>query len=239
MKRRLLRMVAIGLIVCPMAHASVMEFTFTGAVTSANGIYSEVPVGGVVTGTYRFDLDAAVPGQGSGTPGSYTDPWTVDSIGGSFYFGYPEPPAALVFTARGRVLGTPIVYETAPINGYMNYARIQGDGTPWGGTFFAAWEGSATEIRNSTGSAVYLVDREIVTFGPSGIPYPVRPPPSPTGQRYGYFRTEINNAQSLLYFDIHSMTPVQVPEPSMALLLVGGIAGLGVAGRGRAQRGRS
>lgn len=236
MKRRILRLVAMGLLVCPMADASVVEFTFTGTVTSANGIYSAAPVGGVVTGTYRFDLDAAVPGQGNGTPGSYTgDVWTVDSVGGSFYLGYPDPPAALVFSTSGRVLGTPIVYETAPINGYKNHARLQGYSNLEGGTSFFAWEGSATEIRNSTGSAVYLLDRTIVTYAPNGLPYPVSPPPSPTGERYGYFLTEINNAQSLLYFDIHSMTPVQVPEPAMELLLVGGIAGLALARRRRGQ----
>jgi hypothetical protein len=93
-----------GLLAGPEADASVVEFTFTGTVTSANGIYSAAPVGAVVAGTYRFDLDAAVPGQGTGTPGSYDgDVWTVASVGGSFYLGYPDPPAALVFTTSGRV----------------------------------------------------------------------------------------------------------------------------------------
>lgn len=86
----------------------------------------------------------------------------------------------------------------APINGYKKFARLLGYGNPGGGMSLFAWEGSVTDISNSTGSALYLLDTKIVTYAPNGLPYPVSPPPSTTGERYGYFLTEINNAQSLL-----------------------------------------
>ena len=53
------------------AQASVVEYTFSGTVTSANGIYASAPAGAVVVGTYAFNLDAAIPGQGFGVAGSY------------------------------------------------------------------------------------------------------------------------------------------------------------------------
>jgi hypothetical protein len=206
-----------------LTHAAAIRFNFTGIVTSADGIYADALPGATVVGVYTFDLDAAVAGQGTGTPGSYDDVWTVDSVGGSFYVGYPEPPAALVFSASGHVVGTSISYETGPINSYQNSARLQGYGNFEGGSSFFAWQASATDVRNSVWSALYLLDSTLLTYGPDGLPYPVSPPPSPTGSRYGYFLTEINDARSIMYFDIISMTPVQVPEPGSGWIALLGL----------------
>lgn len=111
-----------------LANSAAIQFNFTGVVTSAVGIYSDAPIGSSVVGIYTFDVDAAIPEQSLGAIGSYDDLWTAVSVGGSFYIGFPEPPVGLVFSTSGHVVGTPIMYDTGPINGYQNYSGLQGYG---------------------------------------------------------------------------------------------------------------
>src|SRR5690606_16877430 len=96
MRQRILAAIFFGFTAT--AQASVVEYTFTGTVTSADGIYAGAPVGAVVVGTYGFNLDAAIPAQGFGVAGSYTSSWRVASLGGSWYENFPNSPSALVFS---------------------------------------------------------------------------------------------------------------------------------------------
>lgn len=216
-----------------LSGATVVEYSFEGTVTSASGIYSSAPIGATVIGKYSFDLAAAT--VVSGTPGSYSSTWLIDSFGGSFYFGSPEPPASVVFSTTAQVLGTTISYGSGPISNYMNYARLQGDYYQLeGGASFFAWEGTAVDSMSATRSGLYLLDPATIMYGPDGLPLPIVSPSSPTASLYGYFQTEIDYSQSFLYFDIQSMTPV--PLPATAPLLVGGV--LALAWVSRRQRAR-
>lgn len=92
------------------ASATSVTYDFTGFV-QANFFSGPPPfaVGTPVSGSFTFDYDAAIPGQGTGTVGSQTDLWSVSSNG---------VPAALVFSATVTFGGTTI--STNPIGQYQN-----------------------------------------------------------------------------------------------------------------------
>jgi hypothetical protein len=228
MRQRIVATVLFGLTAT--AQASVVEYTFTGAVTSAGGIYAGAPVGAVVVGTYSFDLDAAIPAQGFGVAGSYTSSWRVASLGGSWYESFPNPPSALVYSTTAQVLGTTLTYETGSIANFQNFANLDGYGYSGSetGSYFIASEGTATNAGESRGSGLSLGDTMIKTYGPDGLPYPVGSTPRPT-VRYGYFQTTINNGQSALYFDILTLVPV--PLPAAVWLFCSALCAMGVMRR--------
>ncbi len=228
MRQRILAGIMLSLTVT--AQASVVEYAFTGTVTSADGIYSGAPVGAIVVGTYRFNLDAAIPGQGDGVAGSYTASWRLLSLGGSWFVNYPAPPSALVFSTSAQVLGTSIAYDTGSINDFQSVASLYGYGYTYpeqGSSLFAS-ERTATDARNSIGSGLSLGDTMIKTYGPDGLPYPVGSTPTLTVHS-GYFETTVDSSLSMLNFDIKSLMPV--PIPAAVWLLTSALAALGVMRR--------
>lgn len=212
------------------SQASVVEYTFTGSVTSGTGIYASAPVGAVVVGTYRFNLDAAIPAQTDGVVGSYTGPsWRLSSLGGSFYRVYPTPPSALIFSTTAQVLGTTFTYNSGPIGTFQNFAILDGYGYGNVGTQTGSYL-IASELTNNFGnyrrSSFSLGDSTIKTYGPDGLPLPLGLMP---GVRTGYFG--IGNAQSLLNFDINSLVLVPVPTPAAVWLFGSALGVLGLARR--------
>lgn len=173
MRQRIVATVLFGLTAT--AQASVVEYTFTGAVTSAGGIYAGAPVGAVVVGTYSFDLDAAIPAQGV-WGGRVVYVLMASRVPGrKRYESFPNPPSALVYSTTAQVLGTTLTYETGSIANFQNFANLDGYGYSGSetGSYFIASEGTATNAGESRGSGLSLGDTMIKTYGPDGLPYPV------------------------------------------------------------------
>jgi hypothetical protein len=104
------------------ANADSVTYDFTGVITSSSGDYGSFAAGGVVTGSYTFDLGKGIASQGIGQVGSTSNAWLVQAYGGSVYTaqGTPALPTGLVFSSTINYSGRPgvtAIYSTPSISG--------------------------------------------------------------------------------------------------------------------------
>lgn len=100
------------------AFSQTATYNFIGTVNGSMGIYSSVPMGATVTGTYTININAATPSQTSGNIGSASF-WEAQSDSTSGTLG----PSPVVFSSTAQVAG--VSYSTAPPTTYGDQSLIQ------------------------------------------------------------------------------------------------------------------
>jgi hypothetical protein len=239
--RKFILLTAALVLVPQMAQAVPVTFDFTGVVTYVTGLdpatgltgtlYSSVPIGATVTGTYTIDFGNAVSFESSGTPGVGSN-WNADAFGGS---GYSIPiPSGLVFYSTAQVLGTDVSYATAPVGTgtYDTYSSI--DPNVNGNTnVYRVGETALTSVGsmgpNGTESQFQLEGGAGPVFDSQGLPVLSSSAENP----FGVFGTFVNGTRNDVEFTITSLVPAPIPIPASAWLLISGLGGLGIFGRTR------
>jgi hypothetical protein len=102
------------------AFGQTATYNFIGKVSSSTGIYSSVPSGATVTGTYTINIGAAIPSQTDGTIGSASF-WEAQSNSASGTLG----PSPIVFSSTAEVAG--VSYSTSPPTTYGDLSLIEGN----------------------------------------------------------------------------------------------------------------
>ena len=213
------------------ARAETVTYDFTGTVTSASGLYSSIPLGTTITGTYRFALANGVP---TGTIGSTTASWATGNSGGFAESRTPPVPLnAYVFTSTAQV-GT-FSYATS---GGGQYSPGSGVGVVVGQVLaqcvvatycYIANESNQPTQSSGTFSQLQL-DSNAPTWSPQGLPVFASPLLA-----VGVFSD--CNAEGCgpdaVGYNITSLAPAPVPLPAAAWLLLSGLGGLGFFGRKR------
>jgi hypothetical protein len=215
---------AAAMIAVPLtANAQAVTYEFTGAVTSVFGSdYESVPIGTPVSGTYTFDPAAADPTISRGSIGSYSSIWFVQNEGGP---AVNKPfPSTLVFSQT--VIGPGISYETPAIGGTASSSGFGGQNQT--DSNLPPDSFSAEEHHDF---APYQYSDSYLNLGGSTAPYAANGlPVLSLANDYASGEFVIDDTDGLTY-NITSLTPV--PLPADALLMLGGLGGLGVVGRKR------
>jgi hypothetical protein len=212
------------------ALADAVTFDFSGNVTLASGIYSSVPVGATVSGTYTFDLSNANPSQSSGTAGSPSASWTSSIFGGSFYLSAPTPVDSVVFSSTASVDG--FTYASSPPAPYATFSRVLTAGPPMS-SFYEADDLVCTDASSCHSSDLFGSDLFGINYTSAGLPDFSASPAAWSGE---FATGEMGTSPDYLDFDIVSLTPAAVPEPASLTLLPLGVIVLALARRRRGRQ---
>jgi hypothetical protein len=204
-------LVSMAFVLSPLAaNAETVTYDFTGLVRSTYGMYSPIPIGTTITGTFTFDYAAADPTQSNGTVGSPS--WTLNGGGGT-YTG-TNPVTMLLFTTTASVDFGNYSYSTPPVSSYYSYATVQGySGTDYRGNFEAnnlviPAGASSLNYFSSTQIALDSIPHHFAYSRATGLPIF-------RGTGGANIQNDLNGLNNSLGYSIISMTPEVTKAPEI------------------------
>jgi hypothetical protein len=219
--KKLAWLVTGALVVAPIAaNAQAVTYDFTGTVTQAIGMYSSVPVGATVTGTYTFSLSSAIPSEVFGSVGSSVFEVYANQIN--------DGATPAVFSSTAKVNGFSFASLPPNVSAYASHSSVAND--PFSPSYYAS-ETVCVTATNCSGSQ----------FGASGAMTSGLPALSPASLASGGVTGEFFSnstpipSSNQVAFKITSMVsaPTAAPEIDAAsaasglTLLLGGLLVLG------------
>ena len=202
--------------------AQAQSYDFTGTVKEASGIYSSIPIGATVTGTYTFELSNANPAQSNGTIGSFSTTWDAELFGGSYYVTSPPPVSSVVFSSTANVDG--FTYASYAPTTFQTFTRVMNTVPPPNGTYYEADEFICVSLAECHSSDLFGNDFSGIDYTSAGLPLFSASPEGWNGQ----FATGPQDTGSTLEFSITSLRPATAaPESSSVALMLIGLAALG------------
>jgi hypothetical protein len=208
-------------LVCSTGVAGPVTYDFTGVVTQETldaGVFSSVPIGAVVTGTFSFDYYKA-PDEGS--------------IGSTFFF------VSTISGAQNDSPSQPLLFSSTALVDGLSYrsnsqAQYLSDSAISGGASDQPVELSASEVTQSTAGSRFLAsDVSFDSYSSAGLPVF-----SATFGGTGDFSTGFLEGLAQRAVDVDSLSYTitsltlapAVPEPSEYAMLVVGLAMLSFVG---------